>query len=323
MAEIIEPIEEYGLSSRNKRKSLFSKIGVVGCGRDGRSIVSLTAQSGMEVVFVEVSEDRIKKALDDIGQGLDTKIENWGLTQSEKRGIMGRIKGSLNYDDLKDCDFVIECIRYEANGERSLELRKEVFKKLEQILTPDAIIATNATTVIISELAAELTHKERCVSLHFPIWHPDAKLLEVVRGTFTSPEVVKKIALFAKLIKYTLIEVHESSGLVSMRLMVSMLNEACQIWMENVASMEDIDKEFTIIYGQRYGIFELADSIGIEKIVMLMEDMFHDYGDKKYKASPILWRLYRSKQYGITTGRGFYIYNEKGEIVSPNKSILS
>lgn len=323
MAEIIEPIEEYGLSSRNKRKSLFSKIGVVGCGRDGRSIVSLTAQSGMEVVFVEVSEDRIKKALDDIGQGLDTKIENWGLTQSEKRGIMGRIKGSLNYDDLKDCDFVIECIRYEANGERSLELRKEVFKKLEQILTPDAIIATNATTVIISELAAELTHKERCVSLHFPIWHPDAKLLEVVRGTFTSPEVVKKIALFARLIKYTLIEVHESSGLVSMRLMVSMLNEACQIWMENVASMEDIDKEFTIIYGQRYGIFELADSIGIEKIVMLMEDMFHDYGDKKYKASPILWRLYRSKQYGITTGRGFYIYNEKGEIVSPNKSILS
>lgn len=323
MAEIIEPIEEYGLSSRNKRKSLFSKIGVVGCGRDGRSIVSLTAQSGMEVVFVEVSEDRIKKALDDIGQGLDTKIENWGLTQSEKRGIMGRIKGSLNYDDLKDCDFVIECIRYEANGERSLELRKEVFKKLEQILTPDAIIATNATTVIISELAAELKHKERCVSLHFPIWHPDAKLLEVVRGTFTSPEVVKKIALFARLIKYTLIEVHESSGLVSMRLMVSMLNEACQIWMENVASMEDIDKEFTIIYGQRYGIFELADSIGIEKIVMLMEDMFHDYGDKKYKASPILWRLYRSKQYGITTGRGFYIYNEKGEIVSPNKSILS
>lgn len=323
MAEIIEPIEAYGLSRKNEKKSLFSKIGVVGCGRDGRSIVSLAAQSGMEVVFVEVSEGRIKDALEDIGQGLDTKIENWGLTQSEKKGIMGRITGTLDYNDLKNCDLVIECIRYEANGERSTELRKEVFKKLEEILSTDAIIATNATTVIISELAAVLKHKERCISLHFPIGHPDAKLLEVVRGTFTSPEVMKKIVLFSKLIKYTLIEVHESSGLVSMRLMVTMLNEACQIWMENVADMEAIDKEFTIIYGQRYGIFELADIIGIEKIVMQMEDMFHDYGDKKYKASPILWRLYRSKQYGRTTGSGFYVYNDKGEIVGPNKLILS
>jgi len=321
MAEIIEPIEEYGLSRKNKKRSLFSKIGVVGCGRDGRSIVSLTAQSGMEVVFVEVSEKRIEIALTDIEQGLDTKIENWGLTQSEKRGIMGRITGSLDYNDLKDCDFVIECIRYETDGERSTELRKEVFKRLEEVLAPDAIIATNATTVIISELAADLVHKERCVSLHFPIGHPDAKLLEVVRGTFTSPEVIKKISLFAKLIKYTLAEIHESSGMVSMRLMVIMLNEACQIWMENIASMEDIDKEFTIIYGQRYGIFRLTDIIGIEKMVMLMEDMFHEYGDKKYKAAPILWRLYRSKQYGLTTRCGFYIYDEKGKVIGPNKLI--
>lgn len=323
MAEIIEPIEAYGLSRKNRKRSLFSKIGVVGCGRDGRSIVSLAAQSGIEVVFVEVSENRIKEALDDIGQSLDTKIENWGLTQSEKKGIMGRITGTLDYNDLKDCDFVIECIRYEANGERSTELRKEVFKKLEAILATDAIIATNATTVITSELAAGLKHKERCISLHFPLGHPDAKLLEAVRGTFTAPEVMDKISHLAKLIKYTLIEVHESSGLVSMRLMVTMLNEACHILMENVAGMEAIDKEFTIIYGQRYGIFELADIIGIEKIVMQMEDMFHDYGDKKYKASPILWRLYRSKQHGRTTGRGFYVYNEKGKIEGPNKLILS
>ncbi len=321
MAEIIEPIEEYGFSRKDQKKSLFSRIGVVGCGRDGRSIVSLTAQSGMEVVFVEVSQRRIDEALIDIEQGLDTKIENWGLTQSEKRGVMGRITGSLDYNDLKDCDFVIECIRYETNGERSTEMRKEVFKKLEEILAPDAIIATNATTVIISELAADLKHKERCVSLHFPIGHPDAKLLEVVGGTFTSPEVMEKISLFAKLIKYTLIEIHESSGMVSMRLMVVMLNEACQIWMENIASMEDIDKEFIIIYGQRYGIFELTDIIGIEKMVMLMEDMFHEYGDKKYKAAPILWRLYRSKQFGVKTRRGFYLYDEKGKNIGPNKLI--
>lgn len=318
MAEIKEPIENFGLSKKHQKKSLFSKIGVVGCGRDGRAIVSVTALSGMEVVFVEVSEERIKEAIDDISLSLDTKIENWGLTQSEKRATMGRITGSLNYSDLRDCDFVIECIRYEINGERSTELRKDVFKNLEKVLAPGAIIATNATTVVISELAADLQYKDRCVSMHFPIAHTDARLLEIVRGTFTADEVVDKIFTFAKLIKYIPIEVHESSGLVSMRLLVTMLNEACQIWLENVASMEKIDKEFTIIYGQRYGIFEIADIIGIEKIVMLMEDMFHDYGDKKYKASPILWRLYRSKQYGLSAGRGFYIYDENGKIVGPN-----
>lgn len=321
MAEIIEPIEEYGLSSKHKKRSLFSKIGVVGCGRDGRHIVSLTALSGMEVVFIEVSEDRIKDAIKDIGNGLDTKIENWGLTQGEKRATMGRIKGSLDYNDLKGCDFVIECIRYEANGERSTELRKEVFRNLEQVLAPDAIIATNATTVVISELAADLMHKERCISLHFPISHSEAKLLEVVRGTFTSQEAIDKIYLFANMIKYIPIPVHESSGLVSFRLLIIMLNEACEIWMENVASLEDIDKEFTIIYGQRYGIFHLADIIGIEKLVMMMEDMFHEYGDKKYKASPVLWRLYRSKQLGRATGRGFYIYDESGKQLGANNLI--
>jgi 3-hydroxybutyryl-CoA dehydrogenase len=321
MAEIIEPIEEYGLSAKHKKKSLFSKIGVVGCGRDGRHIVSLIALSGMEVTFVEVSEERIQIALKDIGNRLDTKIENWGLTQSEKRATIGRIKGSLNYQDLRDCDFVIECIRYDVDGDRSTELRKEVFRNLEQVLAPDAIIATNATTVIISELAADLKYKDRCISLHFPVSHTDARLLEIVRGRFTSEEAVHKVYYFANMIKHTAIQVHESSGLVSLRMMITMLNEACQIWMENIASVEDIDKEFTIIFGQRFGIFQLADILGIEKLVMLMEDMFHEYGDKKYKATPVLWRLFRSKQLGVSTKRGFYIYDDAGKIIGPNDLI--
>ncbi len=321
MAEIKEPIEKFGLSKRNNERTLFSKIGVVGCGRDGRSIVNQTAQSGMEVVFIEISEEKIQQALEAIEQSLDTKIENWGLTQSEKRATMGRIRGSLDYSDLKDCDFVIECIRYEANGDRSTALRKDVFSKLEEVLAPDAIIATNATTVVISELAADLKYKERCVSLHFPLPHSDARLLEIVRGTFTSNDVLEKIVRFSHMIKYQPVEVRESSGFVSMRVLVVMLNEACDMLMESLTSMENIDKEFTVIYGQRYGIFELADLLGIEKIVMLMEDMFQEYGDRRYKASPILWRLYHSKQYGVNTGRGFYVYDEAGKQIGPNNLI--
>lgn len=321
MAEIKEPIENYGLSKKDGEKALFSKIGVVGCGREGRSIVNLVAQSGMEVVFIEISKERIDQAISDIEQSLDTKIDNWGLTQTEKRATMGRISGSLDYNDLKDCDFVIECIRYETDGKRSTEQRKDVFKILESVLKPDAIIATNATTVIISELAADLKHKDRCLSLHFPLAHSDAKLLEIVKGIFTSPESIEKVIRFANLIKYIPIEVKESSGLVSMRLLVVMLNEACNILMENLTSMENIDKEFSVIYGQRFGVFELADLLGIEKIVMLMEDMFNEYGDKKYKASPILWRLYHSKQYGVSTGRGFYTYDSNGKRIGANNLI--
>ena len=320
MAEtFIEPIESFGLSSKDRKKSLFSKIGVVGCGKDGRNIVRQTASAGIEVIFIEISQDKIDFALEKISKDLDTKIESWGLTPGEKKMTMGRIKGSTNYEDLKGCDFVIECVRYDENGERSTELRKEVFKTLENILSPEAIIATNATTVIISELAAGLEHKSRCVSLHFPVAHPDAKILEVVKGIYTSDEVYNKVLLFAKLIKYETVDVHESNGLVSLRLMVTMLNEACQMLMENVASMESIDKLFEISYGMRLGVFRLADIIGIEKIVSLMEDMFNEYGDKKYKPSPILWRLYRTGQMGIAdgNGKGFYIY-ENGKPVGFN-----
>ncbi|MFT4073516.1 MAG: 3-hydroxyacyl-CoA dehydrogenase family protein [Dysgonamonadaceae bacterium] len=321
MAEIKEPIEDYGLSKKERKKSLFSKIGVVGCGHDGRNIVSLTALSGMEVVFIEVSQEKIQEALKAIEHGLDTKIENWGLTQSEKRSTMNRITGSLDYSSLKGCDFVVECIRYDVNGERSVEFRKEVFKNLEMVLESDAIIATNGTTVIVSELASNLQYKERCVSIHFPTTQPDARLIEVVRGTYTSQKVMDQISLFANLIKYKAVNVQESSGLVNFRLFATTLNEACQIFMENVASLEDIDKEIQIIFGQRFGVFHLADIFGIEKVVRLMEDMFAEYGDKKYKASPVLWRLYHAKQFGVSAGRGFYNYDEKGNKLGANVSL--
>lgn len=317
---ITEPIEPFGLFSKDqaKRKSLFSKIGVVGAGRDGRNIIRLTSSAGLEVTFIEVSKEKIDFAFERISEGLDSRIENWGLTPTEKKAILGRIRGSVNYEDLKDCDFVIECIRFDKEtGERSTELRKHAFADIEKVVSPEAIIATNATTVVISELAANLKHKDRCISLHFPIAHTDAKILEIVKGVYTSEEVYKKVLLFAKLINYETIDVHESNGLVSLRLLITVLNEACQMVMENVATMESIDRLTEVVYGMRLGIFKMADVIGIEKLVTLMEDMFNEYGDKKYKPNPLVWRLYRTKQLGMHTDKGFYKYKD-GKIVGPN-----
>ena len=314
---ITEAIEPFGLSFKHKKKTLFSKIGVVGAGSEGRDIIRLTSSAGLDVIFIELNQERIDNCFKKLSVGLDHRIENWGLTPAEKKMILGRIKGSVDYSDLKDCDFVIECIRYDKKLGWDTQMRKQAFEQIEQVVSPEAIIATNATTVVISELAYKLKHKERCVSLHFPISHPDAKLLEIVKGSYTSEEVYKKVLLFAKLIKYETINVHESNGLVSMRLVVVLLNEACQMVMQNIAKMEDINRLMIVDYGMRLGIFQIADIIGIEKLVDLMEDMFDEYGDKKYKPSQVIWRLFRTNQLGVHTQRGFFIY-ENDKIIGPN-----
>ena len=309
---IIEPIEKYGLtiSSESRNKPLFSKIGVVGAGKEGRTIINMAATAGMEGVFLDESEERIEYVMGELEKVMDQKISSWGLTPSEKKIIMNRITPTLVYE-------------YSESGRRSTPLRKNIFKRLEEVLDVDAIIASNGSTVIISELAAELVHKERCVSLYFPVSHPDARILEIVSGMYTSEEVYREMEIFAKLIKYKPHRINESNGNVSLRMLVAMLNEACQILLEGVSSIEDIEETFTIIYGQRYGIFRMADIIGIERLVTLMEAMFNDFGEKHYKPNPILWKLYRSNQLGVRTGIGFYIYDSDKQPVSINKNIVS
>jgi 3-hydroxybutyryl-CoA dehydrogenase len=321
---IIEPIERYGLNitSESKHKPLFSKIGIVGAGKEGQNIINITATAGMEVVFMEESQKRIDYSLGEINKIMDKKVQNWGLTQAEKKVIMNRITPTSVYEGFKGCDLVIEATRNTETGRRSTPLRKKIFKNLEEILDTDAIIATNGSTVIISELASGLEHKNRCLSLYFSPAHPDARILEITSGMYTSEETSKKMEIFAKLINFKPHRINESNGNVNMRLMVAMLNEACQILQERITSMENIEETFTIIYGQRFGIFQLADIIGIERLVTIMEAMFNDFGETHYKPSPLLWKLYRSNQLGMRTNKGFYIYDENGHRVSVNKMLF-
>ena len=313
---IREPIEKYGLSKRSLKKTLFSRIGVVGCGKDGSVIATAAASMGMEVVFLEPSKERIANAFARIEDKLDKRIKGWGLTASEKKAILSRISGTMKYDDFEGCDFVIEAIRYDnMTGERRVEQRKEVFEHLEKILSPTAIIASNVTTVIVSELASELEHKDRCIGLHFLSNVPESQLIEVVRGLETSDSTYNKICQFARLINYQYVPVVESAGLVSFRLYLIQLNEACSILMENISNPADIDRIMTIGFGHRQGLFRTADQLGIEKIVKLMENLYDEYGHVKYKPSPVLLRMYRAKHFGVSTQRGFYSYDESGNII--------
>ncbi|MDD4991598.1 MAG: 3-hydroxyacyl-CoA dehydrogenase family protein [Paludibacter sp.] len=314
--EMIEAIERYGLSKRNRKRSLFSRIGVVGCGKEGSVIATTAALKGMEVVFFEPSEDRIANAYARIEEKLDKKIDNWGLTLNEKKAILGRIQGTSAFEDFSGCDFVIEAIRYDDHtGERRVQQRKEVFRKLESVLSEKAIIASNVSTVVVTELASEMEHQERCIGLHFLSNIPDSQIIEIVRGLNTSDETFEKVCLFARLINHDFVPVMESSGLISIRLFLIQLNEACSILMEGIASVDDIDRVLTVGFGHRQGVFRTADQMGIEKIVKLLENLYEEYGHVKYKPSPILLRLWRAKHFGISKNKGFYNYDESGNII--------
>jgi len=311
---IIEPIEEFGLSQKQQKRTLFSRIGIVGCGKDGQNIARIASSNGMEVVFIEISEDRIENAFTRLGIVLDRRIENWGMTQGEKKLILSRIKGSLDYQDLRNCDFVIEAIRAESS-DRKITERKEVFKKIEEVVTPECIIATNSTTIIITELSSELKYRERCVSLHFFVQSPEARVCEVVKGLYTSEEVYDKVLKFVKMVNRQAIPVEESAGLISIRLYTALLNEACEVLLEGVGAMVDIDSVWKVGFGMRFGPFELADILGIDKINRWMENLYSEFGDPRYMASPVIKKLNRARRFGVHTCGGFYKYDCNGKII--------
>jgi len=316
MAEIqVEPIELYGLSQKQQIKTLFSKIGIVGCGSVGQNIARIASVYGIEVVFIELSEEKIKESYDQMSKVLDQRINNWGMTQGEKKAIMARIKGTLDYKELADCDFVIEAIRSQSHEERKVDERKEVFRRIEEVVSPECIIGTNSTTIIITELSSELKYKERCVSLHFFVQSPEARVCEVVRGLYTSEDVYEKVKKFVTMVNRMVIPVEEAAGLISIRLFSSLLNEACEVLMEGVGELPDIDKVMKIGFGMRFGPFELADILGLDKMVRWMDNLYSEFGRAKYKPSPILKRLVRAKRVGREVGAGFYTYDEDGNII--------
>jgi 3-hydroxybutyryl-CoA dehydrogenase len=316
MAELTtEPIENYGLHNKIKHSTLFSKVGIVGCGTVGQNLAQMISASGIDVVFVEVSEEKISTAFCGIENELDRQISHWGMTPTEKKIILSRIHGSLRYEDLRGCDLVIEAI-LSRSRELSIDIRKGVFKSIEKHVAPTTIIATNSTTIIVTELSSELEHKERCVSLHFLTTAPNATVVEVVKGLYTSAVVYDSVITFCKLMGKTVIPVEESPGLISIRLFCVLVNEACEILMEGVGNRHDIDLTMRDGLGLAYGPLEMSDRVGLDKVERWMDNLYKEFGELKYKPSPILKKLVRANQLGKKSRKGFYEYDESGRKVS-------
>lgn len=312
MAEIIkEKVENFALSAKERPKADFSEVGMVGCGRVGQQLAILFASRGMNVTFIELNDELIQQALKDIELELDERIAHWGLTNSEKRSIMSRMKGSLSFEDLRDCDFVIETVTT-RNKLAALEKHRDIFEKIEKYVSPKTIIATNSATLSITEMASGLEHPERCVITHFSTSARESTLVEVAPSIYTTEEVCREVRKFVTLVGKDYVRISESLGLVSVRTFVPMINEACNILTEMVSNIEDIDFITRKSLLLPMGPFELADRIGIDRLIRWLDNLYEEYGEQKFKASPILRRLYRAGYYGRKLGRGFYYYDEHG-----------
>jgi len=320
MEENIEKLEDYGLSSDSKTKTMFSRVGIVGAGSVGQNIARMISSKGLDVIFLELNQQKIDQAFTELAKELDQMIERWGMTNSEKLGILSRIKGTTKYTDFKGCDIVIEAIK-SSSREHSHDIRMAILKKIEQHVDRNKIIATNSSTQVITELTADLEFKDRCVSFHFLTPEADARVVEIVKGLYTSQEAYENTIKFANLIGKKVVPVKESPGIISTRLFVPLINEACEILMEGVGSMEDIDLTMKVGFGLPLGPFEMADKIGLDKILRWCENLYDEFGDLKYKSSPLLKKLVRANQWGRRTGRGFYEYNKEGVKINKNFSL--
>ncbi|HOP12654.1 3-hydroxyacyl-CoA dehydrogenase family protein [Lentimicrobium sp.] len=304
-----ERLEDFSLGKSMQPKGSIQKVGVVGCGTMGQEISVLISQSGIEVAFIDISDERIAEVFRRIEQQLDDRISKWGLTGSEKKLILSRIKGSTDYSTLADCDIVFETVNSKKKG-TSLDLRQDIFRKIEAVVSPDAVIASNTATLMISEISSVLKNRGRAMGLHFFSPVGKIKVIEAVRSVYTTDETYAVVSKLALLIGKRLINVNESAGNISTRMLVPLINEACEILMEGVATVSDIDETMKETSGLQLGPFEMADKIGLDKVLKWMENLYAEFGEHKYKPSPVLKRLVRANLVGRRTGEGFYLYQD-------------
>lgn len=308
---IEEKLANYALNKNNKQKIKKIKAGIVGCGSMGQEIAILISKAGIDLTFIEVSEEHVESAMKGIGEIMDRIINHWGMTASDKRAILSRIKGSTNFEDLADCSIVIEAIntkKYVPNH----QLRKDVFKQIEKHVSEDCVIASNASTIVIGDLSVVLEKPERSIGVHFISPSLKTQIIELNRCRKTNENTLKFVKKFAATIGKEAIEILGSPGNISTRIIVALINEACELLMEGVAEVADIDKTMMRGYNMQIGPFGLADRIGLDKLVKWMEGLYAEYGNQKYKTSPIIKRMVRAGMNGVTSGEGFYMYKENG-----------
>ena len=281
---------------------MFKKIGVLGAGTMGNGIASVIAENDNEVIMVDIDRNNLEKGYQSIEKNFNRSVKKERMTESEKEAALARINTSTKMESLSDVDLVIEA------AVENLEIKKDIFTSLDEIVKDGAVLATNTSALSITEIATVTDRKDKVIGIHFFNPVPMMKLVEVIRATETSDECYNQVSEFVASINKEAVKVNEAPGFVVNRILIPMINEAVYILQEGVAYAEDIDLAMKLGANHPIGPLALADLIGLDVCLAIMETLHEELGEDKYRPCPLLRKKVRAEQLGRKTGKGFYNY---------------
>ncbi|NLP24063.1 MAG: 3-hydroxybutyryl-CoA dehydrogenase [Syntrophomonadaceae bacterium] len=282
---------------------LIKKVGVVGAGTMGAGIAQITAEAGLDVVLVDLEEKFVNRGMENILKNWNKAVKKGNRTDEEIDQIKLRLTGTTNYDNLKDCQLIIEAVV------EKMSIKKELFGKLDRICPADTIFASNTSALSITELAASTSRPTTVIGVHFFNPVPAMKLVELIPGAETTAKTVATMKEFCNTIGKEAIPVKESPGFIVNRLLIPYINEAAILFDHGVASAAEIDQAMKLGANMPMGPLALADLIGIDVCLMIMEYFFNEMADSKYRPALSFRQKVRAGHLGRKTGRGFFDYN--------------
>jgi 3-hydroxybutyryl-CoA dehydrogenase len=290
----------------------IKKLGIAGCGLMGHGIAQVSAEAGFEVVVLEVSQEKLDAGLNKISKQLGRAVEKGKLEEAEADNIMGRINGTLDPEDFADCDLVIEAIT------EDLDLKLELWEKLDGIVRKDAYFATNTSSLPVINQAASTGRPEQFLGLHF--FNPVQRmpLLEVIQSVTTSTDAMATGLAFGERLNKTTVETKDKAGFIVNRLLVPYLLDGIRGLEEGIGTIEEIDNAMKAGAGHPMGPLTLADFVGLDTLDSIAGVMFDEFRERRFAAPPTLRKMVAAGFYGVKSGRGFYDYSgEKPVAVSP------
>ena len=282
----------------------MKKVGILGRGTMASGIVQAFAESGISVIMWvrTIDEANPRASVKNIEKGLHKLLQKEKITKEHLDNTLNNITITTKYDDLKDCEIVIEAISEDMN------MKKEIFKTLDEVVHCDAILATNTSSLSITEIANATQRPDKVIGMHFFNPVPVMKLVEVIKGIATSEETKSRVIEICESLGKTTIDVEEAPGFVVNRILIPMINEAVGILADGVASAKDIDAAMKLGANHPIGPLSLADLIGLDVCLAIMDVLYTEFGDSKYRAHPLLKKMVRANLLGRKTKKGFFEY---------------